>query len=233
MAEEDDLDGIDPDDPLHASTPAAGKKKHIGHDWGAGYVAPWWATSVSVVAAVNDELRLVAEDVVVDLGSGDGRVVIQAARAAGCRAEGIELDAGLVGRARAEAVAAGVDHLVAFRQLDFMSDDFSMSDYTVIFVYLLPETLRKLAPRFRSLLESPSRLRAVVSSRWPIGGLEDFLSPCRACSEEAAPVQLQLPQSSPTPRRSCEQLRQRMEALERAWGAKGFYLYQCPVNLRP
>jgi outer membrane protein assembly factor BamB/precorrin-6B methylase 2 len=88
-------------------------------------------------------------DVVYDLGSGDGRIVITAAKKYGCRAVGYEVDRDLVEISREKAKQAGVAGLVSFEAKDLFTAD--LSDADVIAVYLLPRQLEKLLPQFEKL----------------------------------------------------------------------------------
>jgi SAM-dependent methyltransferase len=83
-------------------------------------------------------------DVVYDLGSGDGRIVIRAARKYGARGVGIEIDPKRVREARRNAEDAGVSNLVEFRQGDLFKADFS--EATAVTLYLLPSVNQKLRP---------------------------------------------------------------------------------------
>jgi SAM-dependent methyltransferase len=106
----------------------------------------------STTVAVDEMLRLASvgpADLVADLGSGDGRVVISAARDYGARGLGIELDAKLVAESRANARQAGVERLVTFRQGDVLEADYG--DATVVTLYLLPNLVEKLKPRLLAL----------------------------------------------------------------------------------
>jgi SAM-dependent methyltransferase len=106
----------------------------------------------STTVAVDEMLRLAnvgPGDLVADLGSGDGRVVISAARDYGARGLGIELDAKLVAEAQANAKSAGVEGLVTFRQGDVLAQDYR--DATVVTLYLLPNLVEKLKPRLYDL----------------------------------------------------------------------------------
>jgi SAM-dependent methyltransferase len=106
----------------------------------------------STTVAVDEMLRLAnvgPGDLVADLGSGDGRVVITAARDYGARGLGIELDARLVAESEANARAAGVDRLVTFRQGDVLKADYG--DATVVTLYLLPNLVEQLKPRLLDL----------------------------------------------------------------------------------
>jgi len=100
---------------------------------------------------VDEMLRLAgvgAGDVVYDLGSGDGRVVIAAARL-GARGVGIEIDGKLVARSRANAAAAGVAERVRFLQQDLFATD--LGEATVVTLYLSPDLNLRLRPALLKL----------------------------------------------------------------------------------
>ncbi|HET7364332.1 MAG TPA: class I SAM-dependent methyltransferase [Burkholderiales bacterium] len=97
-----------------------------------------------------------ADDYVVDLGSGDGRIVITAARRYGARGLGIELDEALVRSARDNAQRAGVADRASFIQGDVLTADFSAA--SVVTVYLLPDLIGRLQPRFLSDLKPGTRI---------------------------------------------------------------------------
>jgi SAM-dependent methyltransferase len=106
----------------------------------------------STSVAVDEMLRLAGvgpNDLVVDLGSGDGRLVIAAARDYGARGLGIELDPKLVEESAASARKEGVGERVAFRQGDVLTADYR--DATVVTLYLLPNLVEKLKPRLLDL----------------------------------------------------------------------------------
>lgn len=103
-------------------------------------------------------------DVLYDLGSGDGRIPIAAAKLYGIRAVGVELDARLVAVARRDAEANGVAHLVEFRQQDMFETD--IADATVITLFLFPELNLRLRPRLQAELRPGAR---VVSHRFDMG----------------------------------------------------------------
>lgn len=102
------------------------------------------------------------QDYVIDLGSGDGRIVIAAARH-GARAHGIELDPRLVEKSRENARAAGVADKASFQQGDVLVTDISKA--TVVTVYLLPSLLYRLQARFIDELKPGTR---VVSHAFPL-----------------------------------------------------------------
>jgi SAM-dependent methyltransferase len=89
------------------------------------------------------------QDLVADLGSGDGRIVIAAAERYGARGLGIELDAALVRASRENARRAGVAERVRFVEGDVLTADFSRA--SVVTVYLLPQLIDELQPRFLTL----------------------------------------------------------------------------------
>lgn len=106
----------------------------------------------STTVAVDEMLRLAdvtPSDTVADLGSGDGRMVIAAARDYGARGLGIELDAKLVAESRENARKAGVAGRVEFRQGDVLTADYR--DATVVTLYLLPNLVEQLKPRLLQL----------------------------------------------------------------------------------
>lgn len=101
---------------------------------------------------IEDMLRfadLKKGDVLYDLGCGDGRIVIEAARRAGIRAVGIDLDPERIRESRENARIAGVDNLVEFRQANIFEADFS--EATVVTMYLLPDVNLRLRPAILKL----------------------------------------------------------------------------------
>jgi Methyltransferase domain len=109
-----------------------------------------------------DEMLRVADvkpgDFVVDLGSGDGRIVIAAARDYGARGLGIDIDAALVTESIENARKAGVEDRVAFRQGDALTAE--ISEATVVTLYLLPNLVEKLKPRLLAHLKPGTRIVA-------------------------------------------------------------------------
>jgi len=116
---------------------------------------------------VEDMLRLVnvkKGDVLYDLGSGDGRIPITAAKLYGVRGIGIDIDPQRIAEAQENAKKAGVSHLVEFRQADLFASDFK--EATVITLYLLPELNVKLRPKLLSELKVGTR---IVSHQFDMG----------------------------------------------------------------
>jgi len=99
-----------------------------------------------------------------DLGSGDGRIPITAARRYGIRAVGVDIDPVRIAEAVDNARAAGVAHLVEFRQADLFETDFS--DATVVTLYLFEDLNLKLRPRLLATLRPGTR---VASHQFDMG----------------------------------------------------------------
>jgi ribosomal protein L11 methylase PrmA len=116
---------------------------------------------------VEDMLRLAnvrKGDVLYDLGSGDGRIAITAAKKYGVRATGIDIDADRIREARENARKAGVADRVEFRQEDLFQADFR--DATVVTLYLLPDLNVKLRPKLWNELKPGTR---IVSHQFDMG----------------------------------------------------------------
>jgi len=129
--------------------------------------APFITTPPEVVARMLQLAGTGAQDTVIDLGSGDGRIVIAAARDHGARGLGIELDARLVAQSRDNAQRAGVAERARFEQADALRTDLSQA--SVVTIYLLPFLLDQLRPRLLSQLRPGARIvtHAFVMTGWP------------------------------------------------------------------
>lgn len=108
----------------------------------------WVPSPMPMVERLLDLARVTPQDYVIDLGSGDGRSVIAAAKR-GARAHGIEYDAGLVELSKREATKSGVSDRATFVKADVFESDFSKA--SVIFLFLTPEMNIRLRPRLLSL----------------------------------------------------------------------------------
>jgi SAM-dependent methyltransferase len=137
----------------------------IGSALQAGSLAPFVSTPPDVVERMLTLARTSRADVVYDLGCGDGRVVIEAARKFGARGVGIDIDPALIARATANAEAAGVSSLVQFRVQDAMTVD--VSEASVVTLYLLAASNAKLRPILTARLKPGSR---IVAHNYPLGG---------------------------------------------------------------
>jgi tRNA G37 N-methylase Trm5 len=147
-------------------------------------IPPFITTPDEVVERMLRLAGTGAADVVIDLGSGDGRIVIAAAQKFGARGIGIELDSRLVEKSRENARLAEVAERVSFIEGDVLATDISQA--SVVTVYLLPFLIDKLQPRFLQELKPGTR---VVSHAFGMVGWKPdraetirLSKPTRACS---------------------------------------------------
>jgi len=118
-------------------------------------------TPREVVTAMLRMAQVGKGDVVYDLGSGDGRIVIAAVKEFGAaRGVGVELDEARIQEARANAQRAGVKDRVEFRRQDVLETDFS--DATVVTLYLSPMLNERLRPRMLAALRPGTRILSHV-----------------------------------------------------------------------
>jgi ribosomal protein L11 methylase PrmA len=125
---------------------------------------PFVPTPEAVVAKMLEVAKVGPKDVVYDLGSGDGRIVIAAAKKHGARGVGIDIDPERVKEARANAKKAGVANKVEFRQEDLFKADFS--EATVVTMYLLTGVNMQLRPKLLQELKPGTR---IVSHAFDMG----------------------------------------------------------------
>jgi Methyltransferase domain len=121
-------------------------------------------TPTAVVDAMLKLANVTSSDVIYDLGSGDGRIVITAAQKFGARGVGIELDRQLVSEANKKARKAGVADKVTFLSTDLFKAD--ISEATVVTLYLLPSINLRLQPKLMRELKPGTR---IVSHRFDMG----------------------------------------------------------------
>lgn len=149
----------------------------------AGKDVVWVPTADELVEKMLDMAKVTKNDVVYDLGSGDGRTVIAAAKR-GARAHGIEYNPDLVELSKKNAAAMGVSDRATFEKADIFESDYSQA--TVITLFLLPSLNERLRPTI--LKQAPGT--RVVSNTFPMGdwqpddiatvGASDCSSWCRA-----------------------------------------------------
>lgn len=125
---------------------------------------PYYPSPENVVDAMLQLAELRKDDVVYDLGSGDGRIVIAAAKQYGVKAVGIEIDPKLIKQSEENARKAGVAELVTFRRQDLFQAD--ISEATVVTMYLLPAVNLALRPKLLKELKPGSR---VIAHNYGIG----------------------------------------------------------------
>ena len=129
---------------------------------------PYVSTPQDIVDRMLSMAKVGRDDVVYDLGCGDGRIVISAARRHGARGVGIDLDPDRIREAHANARAAGVQERVRFRQADLFRTDFSPA--TVVMLYLLFEVNLQLMPQLWRQLRVGARVVSHdfhMGAQWP------------------------------------------------------------------
>ena len=126
---------------------------------------PYVPSPMYVVHKMIEVAEIKKGDILYDMGSGDGRIVIEAAKKFGIRGVGIDLNPELVAKAKANALEEGVSDLVEFRAQDAFTVD--MSPATVLTLYMLPEFNAKLRPIMDRQLKPGTR---VVSHDYPVEG---------------------------------------------------------------
>lgn len=132
--------------------------------WTDGEV-PFVRSTPEVIDRMLELAQVKPGDVVYDIGSGDGAIIIRAAKKHGVKGVGIEIDQDLVLKARNNAFREKVEHLVEFRAQDAFTAD--VSPATVVTLYMLPDFNAKLRPMLDRQLKPGSR---VVSHDYPIQG---------------------------------------------------------------
>ena len=110
-------------------------------------VVPYVPTGTETVAAMLKLAGVTKNDLVIDLGCGDGRIVIAAAKEYGAHGIGVDIDPERIKEARAKAEKEGVTNLVEFRQGDLFEANIRKA--TVVTLYLLPGVNMKLRPKLR------------------------------------------------------------------------------------
>ena len=142
---------------VEPALPAAGEEE-------SPYIAPYVPTPQEVVDRMLELAQITRNDVVYDLGSGDGRIVITAAAKYGAKAVGVEIDPSLVRRSRANIKEAGVEHLVEIREEDIRNVD--LSPASVLTLYLYPGANLRLRSMIQDQLKPGAR---VVSHQFAMG----------------------------------------------------------------
>lgn len=125
---------------------------------------PYKTTRRDVVVLMLEMGEVKAGDTVIDLGTGDGRILIAAAKEKGAKGLGVDLDHVLIAKARNAAEDAGVADRVRFEAADLFETDLSSAD--VVTMYLLPEVNMRLRPKLFAQLKPGTR---VVSHAFDMG----------------------------------------------------------------
>jgi SAM-dependent methyltransferase len=125
---------------------------------------PFVVTPQEVVDAMLKGVEVKSTDVIYDLGSGDGRILITAAQKYGARGVGIDIDPALVKVAQENARKAGVSDKVRFIEADMFEAD--IREATIVTLYLLEELNVRLRPKLLRELKPGTR---IASHRWRMG----------------------------------------------------------------
>lgn len=133
-------------------------------DFESKKIVPFVPTPQEVVDKMLETAEVKKGDVVYDLGSGDGRIVITAARKYAVRAVGFEIDPDLIKKSRENIRKEGLQQIAEIRQQDILTVD--VSGATVVTMYLLPEVNLQLRPTLLRQLKPGSR---IVSHAFDMG----------------------------------------------------------------
>lgn len=139
-------------------------------------------TPHQITRSLLDFAKVNSRDILYDLGSGDGRVLIEAAQQWGTRGVGIDIDPQRIQQAQDKAQTAGVGELLEFRQGDLFESDFR--EASVVFIYLLPHLNLRLRSRLQQQLQPGSR---IVSKDFDMGDwspLETLFLPAKTEDDE-------------------------------------------------
>lgn len=126
----------------------------------------WIPTEDAVVTAMLKMASVTASDIVYDLGCGDGKIVIAAARQFGARGVGVDIDPDRIRDARVAADKAGVSDKVTFILGDIFDPAITIGDATVVTLYLLQSLNERLRPRLQRELKPGTR---IVSNAFHMG----------------------------------------------------------------
>lgn len=136
-----------------ASTPAQAQDDYL---YGNGLSVPYVPTPQGVVKGMLELAKVTKDDFVIDLGCGDGRIVVMAASEFGAKAMGYDLDPDRIAEAGANARKANVTDRVKFVERDLFEAE--IKDATVVTLYLLPSVNEKLKPRLLGELKPGTRI---------------------------------------------------------------------------
>ena len=129
--------------------------------------APWWRTDEKTARAICKLANISKNDLIYDLGCGDGTVMLTAAKECGAQAVGIEIDPVRYLIARLRVVKNRLSRRIKIKRKNFFKEDFSKA--TVIVVYLVPKTLERLKPKFLKELSPGTR---IISYRYEMSLLK-------------------------------------------------------------
>ena len=137
-----------------------GSRVHIQHDVsakeGLELDVPYEPTSYGIAAEMLKMADVTSKDLIYDLGCGDGRIVIMAAKERGTKGVGVDMDPARIRESRENAERAGVTHLVRFYEQNLFETD--IRNATVVMLYLWPEVNLKVRPKLLKELKPGTRI---------------------------------------------------------------------------
>ncbi len=125
--------------------------------------APWWRTNRKTARTICELAGISKEDLVYDLGCGDGTLIVTTSKEYGAKAIGIEIDPLRFLISKIRIALNNLSSKVTVKRKSFFDEDISKA--TVVVVYLIPKTLEKLLPKFKKELKKGTR---IVSYRYEI-----------------------------------------------------------------
>ena len=140
-------------------------------------IVPYVPTARSIVEVMLDLAAVGPGDLLYDLGCGDGRIPIAAAKKYGAKGVGLDIDPALVELAKSNANAAGVETLVDFQVQNVLAADVSKA--TVVTLYLLSSSNERLRPMLMTQLKPGARIVSHAFSMgrdWPADAIDQFVS---------------------------------------------------------
>lgn len=177
------LEGLLPSDVERGS-------RTFGFDWSNGFVAPFLGIDHQTAkdALIAAEVSSESDDNVVDLGCGDGRVCVAACTLGASSATGFDLDEDLIQKANslADEMSIAEERRPKFVVKDLFTVE--LREYSVICMFLLPNTMDRLAPKLKLLAAErvSNRSRRIITFGWPIAGLGEPSACCRGRADSTA-----------------------------------------------
>ena len=173
------LEGLLPSDVERGS-------RTFGFDWSNGYVAPFLGIDHQTAKDALIAAEISSDDNLCDLGCGDGRVCIAACALGASSATGFDLDEDLI--QKANSLADEMSNAEEKRPTFVVKDLFfvELNEYSVICMFLLPNTLDRLVPKLLAVERVSNRSRRIISFGWPIPGLGEPAACCRGRADSTA-----------------------------------------------
>lgn len=119
-------------------------------------LAPPCQTDINIVRRILEIVQPTKDDILYDLGCGDGRICVEASRIYGCQSCGVEIEQHLIDKFNANIQQFNLHHLTKALWMDLLEVD--MSSATIIVLYLLPEAIDMIAPKLEAALKRGAKL---------------------------------------------------------------------------